>query len=159
MNISVKHIVSSFFSGLVFAALLTILLFFKGCFPQQPVVLTQTDTVFINKPYKKLVIKTVEKPVKVFVYKTDTVFRKIIEKDTLITGVEFNQKMAKIHTITPKGLPLISEYPVLNYRSFAINHKGEIAFKKRKHSKRKKLLRILSHTAAFACGVWLAGKK
>ena len=82
-----------------------------------------------------------------------------IEKDTLITGVEFNQKMAKIHTITPKGLPLISEYPVLNYRSFAINHKGEIAFKKRKHPKRKKLLRILSHTAAFACGVWLAGKK
>ncbi len=107
-----------FLLGIILTSLLGYCFFTKGCYQQQNRITSSTDTVFVKQPYKEVVIKTIEKPTTVYIYKTDTVFRKIIEKDTLISSVEFTPKLAKVHTITPKGLPTIKEYPLLNYKWF-----------------------------------------
>ncbi len=65
---------------------LWLFLFQKG-YTSQSVIQHTIDTVYVDKPYKEIVIKEIEKPVKVYVYKIDTLYRKQIEIDTLITSV------------------------------------------------------------------------
>jgi len=77
-----------------------------------------TDTIFIKKAYKQLVIKLVfkELPSKFYIYKRNTFFRKKIVRDTLITGIEIISNIAKIHTIRPISFPLINEFPLFHYQ-------------------------------------------
>jgi hypothetical protein len=117
------------------------LFFLKSSITQyQQVEVIKTDTIYVKKPYKQVVIKEVEieKPVKVFIYKTDTLYRQKLEKDTLISAIQIQPKKATIHSITPTGIPLVKQYPLDNFKQLIINHQGEV---KQVKKKRKKLLR------------------
>ena len=103
---------------------------------------------FSLKDYLVIAKKAYEKPVKVYVYRTDTVYRKIIEKDTLIIGIKFTPNLAEIHTISPSGTPLINQYPLNDFREININHKGYLQIDCKK-LKRKKALKIVGKVAIF----------
>ena len=123
------------------------------------VEILKTDTIYVNKPYKEVVIKQVEiqKPVKVFVYKTDTLYRQRLEKDTLISAVYIESKKATIHTITPKGTPLVRRYPLEDHKNITINHQGDLQQIKKK-KRREKLWRNLERTTIFISGLYLGSK-
>lgn len=107
------------------------------------------------------VVKKVEMevPKTVFVYKTDTVFRQRIEKDTLITGIEITNEIAKIHTLTPKGIPIVREYPMPEFKQITIDHEGNTQIKRKKNRKRlKNTLRTISSAALFISGTYLGIK-
>jgi len=116
----------------------------------------QTDTIYVNKPYKEIEIKYVDKPVKIYIYKTDTLYRKQIEKDTLITSVEITPQLAKIHTITPQGLPMIKNYDIRDFKALKIDHEGNVSSKKKR--KHKKFFRTLERIALVLSGVLIGSK-
>ena len=130
------------------------LFFLKGSFTQyQQVEVVKTDTIYVKKPYKEVVIKEVEiqKPVKVYIYKTDTLYRQKLEKDTLISAIQIEPKKATIHTVTPTGIPLVKQYPLDDFKDLTINHQGDLKqSKKKKHHKnlRRNIERIC---IAFCC--------
>ena len=144
-----------FLMGVLASGILMYLFWTKGCLPSETSFVVKTDTVYVNKPYKEIVIKEVEveKPVKVYIYKTDTVYRDRIERDTLITSVELTPKLAKIHTITPEGLPLIAEYPLPEYRDIQIDHEGNMEVKRKR--KRRKFWRRMEQVGLFVGGLVL----
>jgi hypothetical protein len=144
-----------FFIGVAMTLLVRFILFTKGCYFQDEIIATTTDTVFVNRPYKEVVIKEVLKPQTVYVYRTDTVIRKIIERDTLISSLELTPRLARIHTITPKGVPMIKEYKLPDFRSLSIDHEGKMGIKKVKHPKRHKLLKTLGKVGIFAGGFFV----
>ena len=113
----------------------------------------KTDTVYVNKPYKEIVIKEVEieKPVKVLIYKTDTVFRQKLERDTLISGVKLNLDKATIHSITPNGVPLVKVYSLKQFSEAKIDHKGNLKVS-RKKNRHKALRRNLNRAVIFIGG-------
>ena len=154
MKINWRHILIA-----VIATLAVVLLFSNHLTGPKRIILTKTDTIFVDKPYKEIVIKKVEieKPIKVYVYRTDTIYRQKLEKDTLITSVEITPKTVKIHTITPKGIPMVAEYPKECHTTLLINHKGQLKTKNEKRSKRKKLLRKLTVVGVFVLGVLVGG--
>ena len=147
-----------FLTGVTATVILLYLFWTGGCFRSRTSPAIQTDTIYVNRPYKEIVIKEVEieKPVKVYVYKTDTVYRERIEKDTLITSIELTPKLAKIHTITPKGLPMINEYPLPEYREIKIDHEGNMQVKRKK--KRRKFWRGVERIGIFVGGVVLGNR-
>ena len=148
-----KYLLIGIFSTLIFG----FILFSKGCFTPEPIIMTvRPDTVFVDKPYQEVVIKRVEVeiPTKVYIYKVDTVFRNRIEKDTLISSIEFTPKFARIHTITPLGKPVVKAYSLENYKSVALDYEGRMAIKKQKHPKRKKLLKTLGKIGLFIGGFY-----
>ncbi|MCB0396839.1 MAG: hypothetical protein KDD36_09310 [Flavobacteriales bacterium] len=145
----------TYFTTGIILTLAVWLLFLKGCYHQEPERITRTDTVYVNKPYKEVKVKYVEKSVKVLVYKTDTVYRKRIEKDTLITSVEITSKLAKIHTITPAGLPVINEYPLPEFREIRMDHQGNMQVKKKKH---RRFWRVMEKVGLFAGGIMIGRK-
>ena len=146
-----------FLAGIAIAILLS-LSWTKGCLWSENSPSVQTDTIYVNKPYKEIVIQEVEveKPVKVFVYRTDTVYRERIELDTLITSVQITPRVAKIHTITPEGLPMIKEYPLPQFREIIIDHQGNMKVKRKK--RRRKFWRTMERVGIFAGGI-LIGKR
>jgi hypothetical protein len=130
------------------------LFFWKGSLTNyQQVEVVKTDTVYVNRPYKEVVIKEVEieKPVKVYVYKTDTVYRKKLEKDTIISAIQIEPKKAIIHTITPTGIPLVKKYPIEAFKAITINHQGDLKTEKKK--RHKKFWRNLERSIFFICGI------
>ncbi len=144
--------------GIVLTAIAYFFLFTRGCLAPEPILMTvRPDTVYIDKPYKEIEIKEIEVeiPTKVYIYQTDTIYRKVIEKDTLISSIQFTPKLLKVHTITPKGTPLIKDYPLLNYKRFSLDHEGRLAIRKEKHPKRKKLLKTLGKVGLFVGGFYL----
>ena len=135
-----KQSITYFGMGIIASSVILCVLLSKGCVGDtryQKVI--QTDTVYVDKPYKVIKIKEVEKPVKVTVFKTDTVYREKLIQDTLITHIEIDPKYAKIHTITPEGVPLIKDYPLSSFDKIDINHQGSIQIKKRKTNKSKRI--------------------
>ncbi len=148
MNATIKHILIGIALALLFG------LFFaeKGYFDKE-IIITTTDTIYIDKPYKEIVIKEVEVPVKVYVYQTDTIYRAALEKDTLITFIAISPKTAEIHTITPKGEPNLAIYPVDDFTHLNINQKGRVQTKKK-----KRLWRNLERIGIFVCGLWIGTK-
>ena len=135
------------------------LLFLKGSITQyQQVEIVKTDTIYVKKPYKKVVIKEVEieKPVKVFIYKTDTLYRQKLEKDTLISAIHIQPKKATIHTITPTGIPLVKQYPLNNFKQLTINHQGDL--KQTKRRKGHKLLRNIERAGIALISFYLGSK-
>lgn len=146
-------------TGVVFTAALFFLLFTKGCLPREQVIMTvRPDTIFVDKPYREIVIQEVEIPTKVYIYQTDTVYRKAMERDTLISSIQFTPKLLKVHTITPKGVPMIKDYPLLDYKRISLDHEGRTAIKGVKHPKRRKVLKTLGKIGLFVGG-FLTGKE
>ena len=136
------------------------LFFLKSSITQyEQVEVVKTDTVYLKKPYKEIIIKEVEveKPVKVFVYKTDTLYRQKLEKDTLISAIQIEPSLAIIHTITPKGIPLIKKYPLGDFKELTINHEGDLRQTKKK--KRKKLIRNIERIGIALCSFYLGTLK
>lgn len=148
--------------GMGIMVVLILLTWTDGCnSPDHGVVYMKPDTVFVDRPYKEIVIKEVEKevPKTVVVYKIDTVYREQIEKDTLITAVEITEEIAKIHTITPKGIPLIQEYPMPEFKHIQIDHEGNTKIKRKKNRKRlKNTLRTIAASAIFVGGFYLGAR-
>jgi len=142
-----------FMMGVLASGILLYLFWAEGCLHSTAPRLIRTDTVYVDKPYKEIVIKEVEveKPVKVYVYKTDTVYRDRIERDKLITSVELTPKLAKIHTITPEGLPLIAEYPLPEYKDIKIDHEGNMEVKRKR--RRRKFWRRMGRVGIFVGGI------
>ena len=147
-----------FMMGVLASGILLHLFWAEGCLHSTVPPLILTDTVYVDKPYKQIVIKEVEveKPVKVYMYKTDTVYRERIEKDTLITSVELTPKLAKIHTITPEGLPLIAEFPLPEYRDIKIDHEGNMEVKRKR--KQRKFWRRIERVGLFIGGMIVGSK-
>lgn len=137
------------FLGIALAFLFELFFSSKGYFDKE-IIITQTDTIYIDKPYKVEVIKEVEIPVKVVVYQTDTIYREKLEKDTLITFVSISPKVAEIHTLTPTGKPSIAHYPVQDFTQLNINHKGKV-----KTKRKKQFWRNLERIGLFIGGVFV----
>ena len=137
--------------------LLWLFLFPKGCTESQKYATTTviTDTVYIDKPYKEIVIKEIIKPKKIYIYQIDTIYRKQIEKDTLITSVQLMPKLARVHSISPKGIPSIAEYPLDDVKTVEIDHKGNAEIKKRKYPKLRRAFKRAGQVLIFAGGVWV----
>lgn len=117
----------------------------------------KTDTIYVKKPYKEIVIKEVEieKPIKVFVYKSDTIYRQKLEKDTLISAIQIKPHLATIHSVTPKGVPLIKKYPLDNFQELTINHQGGLKQIKRR---KRKLFRNIERLS-IALGFFIIGSR
>ncbi|MFI5140762.1 MAG: hypothetical protein ACHQII_00270 [Bacteroidia bacterium] len=146
------------------AAIISTLLFlllFKSCELRHAQSLAEQrrlpDTVFINKPYKVVVIKKeyIEKPVKVFVYLKDTTLRKEAEQSDIITAVHVKRKnlfgnddIIGIDRITPKGIILSSQYETPAFREIKIDMQGNMQVKKKRFTKLKKIGTIVLISAA-----------
>lgn len=134
------------------------LFFLKGSITKyQQVEVIKTDTIYVKKPYKQVVIKEVEikKPVKVFIYKTDTLYRQKLEKDTLISAIQIEPKKATIHAITSKGVPLIKEYPLDNFKKLTIDHEGDLRYASKR---KKKLFHNIGRISIFIGGLIIGSK-
>ncbi len=153
-----KKGITYFILGII--SMIWLLLFFlKSSITQyQHVEVIKTDTIYVKKPYKQVVIKEVEieKPVKVFIYKTDTLYRQNLEKDTLISAIHIEPKIATVHTITPKGVPLVKEYPLNELKKLTINHEGDL--KQTEKKKRKKLFRNIERVGIALTSFYLGSK-
>lgn len=134
--------------GVILSAMVGLHFHSEGVFTQT-ITLTTTDTIYIDKPYKVEVIKEVEVPQIVRVYHRDTIFRKHLVKDTLITFVEITPKEAHIHTLTPLGLPSINSYPIEDYSQLEINHKGNL-----KRRRKKRFWKRLEKVGYIAIGAF-----
>lgn len=146
-----------------YIAVILILLFllFSGFGRQSKTLITtitKTDTVFVNKPYKQLVIKEVIKPKKVYVYKTDTIYRERIIRDKLIVGLQLRKNSAELHTLTPDGIPNINQYLLPEFEQISIDHKGNLQIQPVKHPNRKRNLQILKNVGIFVGGVLIGVK-
>lgn len=132
--------------------------FLKGSLTQhQSTEVIKTDTIYMNRPYKEIVIKEVIKPHKIYIHKTDTLIREKLIHDTLFLGLELHENNAKIHTITPEGLPIIKQHRVPEFKSLKLDHEGNLEIKpKRKF--RKKLLRNLERIG-IAVGAFYLGQR
>lgn len=140
-----------FLLGITVTIMLWYFLFQNNLLPLHEITLTTTDTIYVDRPYKEIVIKEVEVevPVAVKVYKMDTLYRNQIEKDTLITSVEITPKLVHIHVLTPKGVPMIHHYNLEGYQSLKINHEGELLINE---SKRLKRLRCIKNVGFLISG-------
>ncbi len=136
------------------------LFFLKGSFTHfQQVEVIKTDTIYVKKPYKEVVIKEIEiqKPVKVYVYKTDTLYRQKLEKDTLISAIQIELKKATIHTITPTGIPLVKQYPLDDFKDLTINHQGDLK-QSIKQKKMRRLRMSIERSVILAVGIFIGNK-
>ena len=152
MNQPLKY----FVFGVIGSLAIIYILFAKGCVSNNiTTTIVQTDTVFIDKPYKVIELKEVEKPIKVTIYKTDTIYRDQLIQDTLITFIEIQPKLAKVHTLTPQGLPLIKDYPLPpTFQKIQINHQGDVNITSKK-IKHQKFWRNAERIGLVLGGVWL----
>ena len=147
-----------FLIGVVISILATLLLVEKGYYSSSQssyVNPIKTDTIHTNTVYKEIRIepKEIAIPYEVKIYKTDTVYREELEKDTLISSVVINKKKAEIHTLSPSGTPLINSYPVKNFSQIQINHKGQANIKLQKHPKRKRMLKWIERVVLITSGL------
>ncbi len=108
----------------------------------QFVEVIKTDTINVNKPYKEIVIKEVIKPHKIYIHKTDTLIREKLIHDTLFLAMELDQNTAKIHIITPEGIPMIKQHQLPEFQYLKLDHEGNLEIKPKRKS-RKKLWRNL----------------
>ncbi len=145
---NIKYIIIGIALAFVFG-----LFFTKQGYFDKEIIITTTDTIYVDSPYEVEVIKEVEKPVKVYVYQTDTNYRKQLEKDTLVTFVSITPKVAEVHTLTPKGEPNLAIYPIEDFTHLNINHKGKV-----KTKKKKRFWRNLERIGIFIGGLWIGSR-
>ena len=141
-------------------AILLYLLFTAYRRPPKMITTTQTktDTIYVDRPYKEIVIKEVIKPQKVYVYKRDTVFREKIIKDTLFTGLSLTNEKASIHSITPMGITNINTYDLPPFESLTIDYEGKLAITPKKEKKGKKTWNTIKYVGIFIGGVFIGSK-
>ncbi len=64
--------------------------------------------------------------------------------------------MAKVHTITPLGVPTVKEYPMLTFKRVQINHQGNTSVKLPKYPKLKKRIKLIGKISLSVAGFYLA---
>lgn len=134
------------------------LYFLKGTVSQGGYVeVIKTDTIYINKPYEKIVVREIVKPHKIYIYKTDTLIREKLIHDTLFLALELTENTAQIHTLTPNGTPIIKQHQIPDFESLKLDHQGNLEFKPKRKS-RKKLWRNLERIT-IAVGAFYLGRK
>ena len=126
--------------------------------------LKQIDTIIVNKPYPVLTIQTkyIEKPVSVIIYKKDTNLRNQVEKQTIITQVQFvkhsfiNRKLnfLQVDKIDTAGFIFSSKYKVRNISELHIDNKGNVKIKRNWH-----LPILISGSLATTLGAIFVSKK
>ncbi len=122
----------------------------------------QTDTVYVNKPYPVYIIKkeTIVKPVKVVVYRTDTIYRKQLEKGFIITKVDFKTigifsnrpKYLSVDRIDTMGRITSSQYDIKGAKELKITSNGDVSEKKKNYIPAKIIAVAISATATFIFG-------
>ncbi len=150
-----------FYTMTAISIVLLCLFLFKSCENQRLLNHVEKiripDTVFVNKPYKVVVIKKeyIEKPIKVFVYLKDTTLRKEAEHSDIITAIHVKRKnifgnddIIGIDRITPKGIVLSSQYETPAFREIKIDMQGNMQVKKKRFTKLKKIGTIVLISAA-----------
>lgn len=154
MKIEYKY----FLYGSLISLLIWWMLLSPGCTTEyRDRELVITDTVYVDKPYKEIILKEIEVPKNIYIYKTDTIFREKLINDTLIAGIEIDRKTASIHTITPKGLPLLKQYELQPFKNLEINHQGDLSFNP-KNQRRKRFWKNMERIGVFVGGVWIGSK-
>ena len=132
--------------------------FLKGSLTQyQSTEVFKTDTIYVNRPYKEIVITEILKPHKIYIHKTDTLIRERLIHDTLFLGMELNGNTAKIHTITPEGLPIIKQHEIPDFRGLKLDHNGSLEIQPKRKS-RKKVWRNLERLGIAISAFYLAKK-
>lgn len=100
----------------------------KGPRPVERVI---TDTVYVPVPYQDTVYVPVEKqtlPNKITIYKEDTVRRKRLEKDTLVTGIRIAPGKMEVEKLAPLGTTLVSEFKgIPEYATIAMDASGHVS--------------------------------
>ena len=153
-----KQSITYFVMGIIASVIILFVLLSKGCVGETRYEnVVHIDTVFVDKPYEVIEIKEIEKPVKITVYKTDTIYREKLIQDTLITHLEIEPKYAKIHTLTPEGIPLIKDYPLPSFERINIDHEGDIQIKEKK-VKRQKFWRNAERIGLIVGGIWIGNQ-
>jgi hypothetical protein len=135
-----------FYAALNLCLLLAIFLWVKTCenkkLNQAAQIVRIPDTVYINKLYKEIVIQKeyIQKPIKVYVYLKDTTLRNKVEKETIITGIEFTRKnlfqnmdMIKISKIDTAGLIMTDEFKLKPFRAFSVDGLGNLEAKPKRY--------------------------
>jgi hypothetical protein len=153
------------------AILLGIFLIQKSCQLNRLKALTsnghKTDTVYVSKPYEVIKIEKeyIEKPIKVYVYKRDTLYRKQLENSTLISAIDIKQSglfnpltSIKIDKIDTLGLLFRDEFNFKNPRQITIDHLGNLQVKEKKMN-RSKTLKIIGGIAVGIAGSYLIYQK
>ena len=71
--------------------------------------------------------------------------------------MELDQNTAKIHIITPEGIPIIKQHQLPEFESLKLDHEGNLEIKPKRKS-RKKLWRNLERLG-IAVGAFYLGSK
>lgn len=95
----------------------------------------KVDTVYSKQPYKIDTLKIKSPPEKVIIYKTDTVIRERVERDTLILSIRNKQKRVEVDRIAPNGLIQTEIHKLGFMNTYSINHNGNVKIKRYKAAK------------------------
>lgn len=123
-----------------------------------------TDTVYVNHIQHDTIVRVQEvyKPYRVTVYLPDSIRRKRLEKDTLITGAVIGPKGLQMHTIAPNGVTMLGNYdlPTTIHRTITIDAEGQVQVSVdsaaiRREQRNAKWRRI--GTGALGVGVFILG--
>jgi hypothetical protein len=160
-----------FYAILNLALLLGIFLIQKSCQLHRLKALAnlghKTDTVYVSKPYEVIKIEKqfIEKPIKVYVYKRDTLYRKELENSTLISAIDIKQSglfnpltTIKIDKIDTLGLLFRDEFTFKNPRQITIDHLGNLQVKQNNFN-RFKTLKIIGGIAVGVVGSYFIYQK
>lgn len=122
--------------------------------------LQPTDTFYVKQPYKVEVLKEVEKPVKIYIYRTDTVLREKIEHADLILKVEYKRNFLykdlsflKVDKISKQGVITSNYYNAANAKGIKIFADGKTEVQKRKFIIPKILVGVTAGTILAYTGI------
>jgi hypothetical protein len=107
--------------------------------PLPPPVYQAPKVVYKEKILRDTVrITVVTPPIVKTIYLPDTVRRARLEKGTLVTGVKRDAKrqMLEVETMDPKGVAIVSEYPIKKHEAFVISATGEVQVTPEKEQRR-----------------------
>lgn len=94
---------------------------------------SRTDTVYINRVQTDTVLKVITQtrtiPHQVTVYLPDTARRQRLERDTLVTGLKLTTGRLEVHTISPEGISMLSQYkaPPLQFTTLTMDAEGQVS--------------------------------
>ena len=95
-----------------------------------PKEIIKNDTLYINTPYKRDTIIKQTPPEKVIIYKTDTLLRKEVEKDTIILNVNKTPRFLNVTKIDTSGKIFKNYYRTPFMSTYKIDNDGRVKIKK-----------------------------
>ena len=120
----------------IFAAIFAIAFGFQTLHVKTVIVeVPKVDTVYAKQPYKIDTLKIKSPPEKVIIFKTDTVIREVLERDTLILSIRNKKKRIEVDRIAPNGLIQTEVHKLGFMNTYSINHKGNVKIKRYKVAK------------------------